>query len=247
MSESLIKAVVVDDEAPARREMRRLLSCNPVVTVVGDADRLATARGLLERVRPDVVFLDIRLGRESGFDLLDDVDPQCAVVFMTAFDSYAVQAFEAGALDYLVKPIDPERLVKAIERITHRQVRSAAAAESPSSATPYVRSRWVFIDGDRPEFLEMTNVSHVISHDGGTLVHTADRKMRRSGKTLVEWQRRLPPEDFMMVHRGALVNLQHVDHVERWSNYSFRLHMKGGGEPVTMSRRFAQVLLDTLS
>lgn len=234
----MIKAIVVDDEAPARREMRRLLEACASVEVVGDARDLATARGLLLRTRPDVVFLDIRLGKASGFDLLEDIEEETAVVFVTAYDDYAVRAFETSAIDYLVKPVEQARLARTVERLEAR-----APATPGRDPTPFTPLHWVFVDtGDTTEFLKLSAITHVTADARGSRIHTEDGRTLESTKTLTGWEDRLSPEDFLRVHRGAIVNLRHVERVEPWSHYSYRLHMRGWRQPVTMSRRYARTV-----
>lgn len=248
MSGAVIRAVIVDDEAPARREMRRLLSAHVEMAVVAEADSVTSARSLLARTSPDVVFLDIVLGKASGFDILNDVDPQCAVVFVTAFESFAVQAFDARALSYLLKPVDPARLARTVDLIIEVRDGKSSAAGVSNATTTFSKSRWVFLDdGDRPDFVEVVTVTHVIAEEGGTRVYTSDRTSRHSAKSLSEWELRLPPDDFKRVHRGAIVNLRHVTSVERWSNYSYRLHVAAYEEPVVMSRRYAVMLKEELA
>jgi two-component system LytT family response regulator len=233
----VIKAIVVDDEAPARREMRRVLSAHESITVVGEARDLPTARGLLLRTRPDVVFLDVRLGKASGFDLLGDVDEETAVVFVTAYDEHAIRAFEANALDYLVKPVEPARLARTVARLEAR-----AAAEDPNrTPEPFTPLRWVFLEaGDTSEFLELAVITHVTAESGGSRVHTRDGRSICATKSLKRWEERLPGDDFLRVHRSAIVNLRHLERVVPWSNYSYRVHLRGWKEPVTMSRRYAR-------
>jgi two-component system LytT family response regulator len=242
----MIKAIVVDDEAPARREMKRLLDEHPSVAIVGEARDLRTARGLLLRTRPDVAFLDIRLGKESGFDLLDDVDPETAVVFVTAFDEHAVQAFEASAVDYLVKPVEPRRLAVSIERLEALEAaRSAGRSGAARSGEPFTPLRWVFLDtGSESAFVEIATITHVVAEKGGSRIQTSERRSLPSGRSLAEWERRLPADDFLRVHRSAIINLRHVERVEPWSNYAYRVHLKGWDAPVTMSRRYAVDLRD---
>lgn len=243
----MIKAVIVDDEAPARRELRRLLDVHNAIHVVGEAADLAGARSLLLRVRPDVIFLDIRLGRQSGFDLLSDVDAETAVVFVTAFDTYAVQGFEASAIDFLLKPVEPARLARSIERLCRLFERSGTAGAATSSPQSFVTSRWIFVDtGQQPEFIEVDAITHLVAEVGATRIHTADGTSRLTSKPLIEWERRLAAGDFKRVHRAAIVNIRHVQRVEPWSNYSYRLHIVGAAEPVTMSRRHALSLRDDL-
>lgn len=242
----MIKATIVDDEPPARRELRRLLTDVEDVSIVGEAGDLDVARGLILRTQPDVVFLDIMLGRTSGFDLLSEIDEETAVVFVTAYGDHAVRAFEASALDYLLKPVDPTRLHAAVDRV---RARTATTTNSTSETTTqlYSASRWLFIDsGSRQEFIEKENITHIQSDGGFSRVYTKDGRSRVSSRTLIDWEKRLDSGDFVRVHRSAIVNLKHVERIEPWFQYSYRIRMRGFAEPVVMSRRHANRLRDTL-
>jgi two-component system LytT family response regulator len=242
----MIKAMIVDDEPPAIRELRRLLAEFDDIRVVGDAVSLDVARGLLLRTRPDVVFLDIRIGRKSGFELLPDIDPEVAVVFVTAYDDFAVRAFEASAVDYLLKPVESARLRQSVERV--RQRTAGARDESPA-AQPHTFSaaRWTFLDsGGAQEFIEIGSITHVEASGGGTRVFTKDGRVRDDSRSLLEWERRFGTGDFVRVHRSAIVNLRFVDRVEPWFHYSYRITLRGWPEPVQMSRRHANRLRESL-
>src|SRR4051812_39333407 len=122
-----MKALIVDDEPLARRELRRLLAGHPRVQVVGEAGNIDEARECIERLSPDLVFLDIRMPGGTGFDLLTQLDRVPRIVFTTAYDQYAVKAFDVNALDYLLKPIEPERLATAIGKLQNLAPREAEA------------------------------------------------------------------------------------------------------------------------
>ncbi len=242
----MIKAIIVDDEPPAIREMRRLLAEFDDIKVAGDAMNLDTARGLLLRTRPDVVFLDIRIGRKSGFELLPDIDSESAVVFVTAYDDYAVRAFEASAVDYLLKPVEPARLRQSVARLRQR---AQSGRDESAGIVPrtFSAARWTFLDsGGSQEFIEIANITHVEASGGGVRVFTKDGRMRDDSRTLLEWERRLDTGDFVRVHRSAIVNLRFVDRIEPWFHYSYRIAIRGWPEPVQMSRRHANRLRETL-
>jgi two-component system LytT family response regulator len=236
----VIRALIVDDEAPARRELRRLLEAHADVAVVAEAADVEAAAAVLQRDEIDVVFLDIRLGRRSGFDLLPDLDPDAAVVFVTAYDDYARQAFDAQALDYLLKPVDPQRLAATVRRLAERPAPVDAAVGFASRA-------WLFLDDrDRPEFVRVDSISHVLADGDRSILVTADGRRRSTSKSLAHWEGRLPTDDFVRSHRSAIVNLRHVDRVEPWFHYSYRIHMRGSTEPVPLSRRRAGELRQSL-
>jgi two-component system, LytTR family, response regulator len=242
----MIRAIIVDDEALARRELRRLLETMEGVSVVGEAKDVATARGLADRTRPDVVFLDIRLRQGSGFELLPDLDDNTAVVFVTAYEQYAVLAFEENALDYLLKPVDPARLAQSVERV-EALLGGQRSASGAGEAAPYTAERWIFVqEGDGARFVRLDTISRIDSERGGSVIRTPDGAVIRTARSLEQWIRRLPAGDFRRVHRATIVNLAHVERVEPWAHYTYRLHLRGGAEPVIMSRRYAVRLRETL-
>ena len=240
----MIKAIIIDDEPPARREMRRLLAEHSDVKVAGEAGDIAVAGGLLLRTRPDVVFLDIQLGKRSGFELLEHIDPETAVVFVTAFDAYAVKAFETSAVDYLVKPVGPDRLTLALERVRDRQ---SDTGRDTQPASLYSGKRWIFLDArDHQDFVEIDTITHIEAAEGGTSLYIRDGRVRATTRSLSYWESRLPAGDFVRVHRSTIVNLRHVEKVEEWFQYSYRLTIAGYKGPVVMSRRYAARLRDLI-
>ena len=231
--------MIVDDEPPARRELRRLLANHPDVEIVGEAGSARDAQAMLDRDPPDVLFLDIQLRENSGLDLVPDVPEKTAVVFVTAFDKYALRAFDLNALDYLLKPVEPERLALALRRATER----AAPAPRPAgaeSARPLEPGDWLFLrSGEHAEFVSVTNVTAITADADYSLVRALDGTERLAHVSLNEWERKLPASDFLRIHRSAIVNLKFVAKVEPWTNGGFLVHVKGVVAPLTMSRRFA--------
>jgi two-component system LytT family response regulator len=242
----MIRAVIVDDEPPARREMKRLLEDAGEIKVVGEAGTVDVAKGVVQRTRPDVVYLDIAMGRQSGFELLPAIDEETAVVFVTAFDQHAVRAFETGAIHYLVKPVDPVRLRTSLERVRARlsRIPDVSTTNAPSL---YSAGSWIFLDTeDSPEFIQLRQITHIEADSGGSRVFTADSRSRRSFLSLAEWEERLKSPDFVRVHRSTIVNLKFVENVEPWFQYSYKLRLRGSGTEITMSRRHASRLRDLL-
>jgi two-component system LytT family response regulator len=210
------------------------------VTVIGEAADVAQAAVALSRDRPDVVFLDIRLGRESGFTVLPAMAPATALVFVTAFDEYAVRAFEVNALDYLLKPVDPERLAATLGRL--RGLGTPPAAARPPAGTLSARD-WLFLrDGARDTFLRVADVAAVTAEGDYTRVLAVNGSHRLVHRSLADWQARLPETSFARVHRSALVNLHHVLEVRRADGLSGQLIVRGVPQPLAMSRRAAALL-----
>jgi two-component system LytT family response regulator len=235
-----VKALIVDDERLARRELRRLLAAHPEVDIVGEASGVGEAIEKIEALAPELIFLDIHMPRRSGFAVLESVEEAPDVVFTTAHDEHALEAFEAGAVDYLLKPISPARLAKALDRIKAR--RSVGA-----------RGR-AYADPDRPLFLRDGDVGHFVRLRDITLFESAGNYVQvRFGthaplllRSLAQLQRRLDPAIFFRASRSHILNLGHVDHVERDLGGTVVAHMRGG-YAVPLSRRRAVALRRRLS
>jgi two-component system LytT family response regulator len=152
------RAVIVDDERLARREMRALLAAHPEVAVVGEAETIATAAAVVRAAEATVVFLDVQLERELGFDLLPLLEPEVAVVFVTAHERYAVRAFELHALDYLLKPVQRERLARALARLGAPG--AGDAPEGPADSAPLGYDDFLFLRVDgRMRFLKLRRLA----------------------------------------------------------------------------------------
>ena len=233
-------AIIVDDERLARRELRAMLeeSHGAAVRVVGEAESVRTAAELVRTCDADVVFLDVQLAGESGLELLTLIDASVAVVFVTAFDQYAVRAFEVNALDYLLKPVAPARLARAIERLGMPNGDALEAAATTTSRLDYHDRLFLRLD-DRMGFVKVADIVSIASDGDYSIVRLANGRTHRARKSLRDWLTRLPENAFARVHRSTIVNLEHVDRVEEWSHFSYRLYLRGSAEPVTMSRRYA--------
>ena len=228
------RAIIVDDERLARLELRTLLAAHTTeVTIVGEADSLTKATDLLRQLEPDLVFLDVQLGRESGLDLIPSLDPETLVIFVTAFDRYAVRAFEVNALDYLLKPVAPERLARAIARLG-----ASASAASTTERLTY-QDRLFLRLNDRMGFLAVSEIAAIMADGDSATIRLRNGELLSVSKSLGDWEQRLPEREFVRVHRSAIVNLDAVARVEEWSHRSFLLYLKGLKEPVAMSRRYA--------
>lgn len=219
-----MRALLVDDERLARRELRALLAAHPI-EVVGEADAVAPALAALAALAPDVMFLDIQLRGETGFDLLARAHRPCRVIFVTAHDQHALRAFDVNALDYLVKPVHPARLALALARL---------AAPSPVATTRLAPDDQVFIEErGRGQFIAVAAIRAIrAAGDYSELV--GDGVALLSPRPLRDWEARLPERQFARVHRQAIVNLAHVDRVAAGA-----IWLHGLAEPIPLSRRHA--------
>jgi DNA-binding LytR/AlgR family response regulator len=233
----VIRALLVDDEAPARSELRYLLAQHSDVTVVGEAASAAEAVELSRDVRCDVVFLDVEMPGLTGFEaapLVRERRRPPAVVFVTAHAHYAVEAFAVEAFDYLLKPVDPDRLTRVIERLRERTSENAAPVE-----------KLPVVAGTGTELLDLDQV-HFARADGDySRVHTYDRSYLCTA-SLGELEERLGPR-FVRIHRSYLVNLAKVVGVRRVAPDRFRLQLADGAKTeLDVARRQSRQLRERL-
>jgi len=233
-----MKAIIIDDEPPARRELRRLLSDFSWVEIVGEAGNVDQAAGMVESLTPDLLFLDIQMPGGSGFDLLTRLEHLPEVIFTTAYDEHAVRAFEVDALDYLLKPIDPARLAEALGR-----VRSAHAAHVPQ---PDAVLEQIFVrDGSRCWFVPLREV-RLLSSEGNYIRLSWGKSQPLLGRALAALEQRLDPNRFFRANRRQIINLDFIEHVELGVNGRLHAQLRDGPE-VEISRRQARLFKTKMS
>ncbi|MDC3958935.1 LytR/AlgR family response regulator transcription factor [Polyangium jinanense] len=223
-----MRVAIIDDERLARSELRRLLDAHPEVEVVAEAAHVADGLHAIRHMAPDLVFLDIRMPDGSGFELLAALERAPAVIFTTAYDQFALKAFDANALDYLLKPIEPPRLAQALKKY------SRDAAPTPQKAT----DGKVFIqDGERCWFVDVEQIVLFESEGNYTRVYF-DHNRPLLLRSLNQLEERLDPQHFMRVSRRHIVNLRYVRSVEPSPAGGLVLQLESGLN-VDMSRRRA--------
>ena len=229
-----MKTLLVDDEPLARRELRRLLAAYPWVEIVGEASHVDEAEERIRTLHPELLFLDIEMPGGTGFDLLARLDLAPRVVFTTAHDEHAVRAFEVAALDYLLKPIEPERLAAALARLPG----GARAAVTPPSTVPPVGAplQQLFVrDGARCWFVPLRDVRLLAAEGNYVRVVWGDQQ-RLLGRSLVTLEQHLDPHRFFRANRHQIVNLDHVEQVEMGPGGRLVMALRGGPE-IELSRR----------
>ena len=229
-----MRALIVDDEPLARRELRRLLNDFPSVQVVGEAGNIDEARARIEELSPDVVFLDIQMPGGTGFDLLTQLDRVPRIVFTTAYDQYAVKAFDVNALDYLLKPIEPERLATALRKLL------ASPDPAPGAAARDAPLDQLFIrDGPRCWFVPLREVS-LFTSEGNYVRLLWGQERPLLGRSLVSLEAKLDPQRYFRANRGQIVNLDFIETVELGEGGRLHVQLRGGPE-IEVSRRQARL------
>jgi len=241
-----ITTLIIDDERAARNNLRRGLEDNPLIELAGEAEDGPSAVALIEEKNPQLILLDIQMPAMDGVDVLRALAPECppAVIFVTAYDEYAIEAFEVSAVDYLLKPFSEERLREAIDKVATR-------IEGPWSATiqgllrslpntEYVRQLPVHAQ-KRIILLDVDSISHIVSEQRVIYIYDQEGNGYWTNETLDQLQKRLDPEQFFRIHRSSLINLKSQFEIEPWEDGRLRLHLRGG-TTLTASRERAKLL-----
>ncbi|MBS0396195.1 MAG: response regulator transcription factor [Proteobacteria bacterium] len=228
-----MRALIVDDEALARRELRRLLREHPWLQVVGEAANVAEAAAAAEATAPDLLFLDIHMPGGSGFELLTRLERVPHVIFTTAYDQHAVRAFEVDALDYLLKPVEPERLAEALAR-----ARLAAAA---GAARRDVLERLFVQEGPRCWFVPLREVRLLSAEDDRVRLYW-NAVSPLVPRALGAVERRLDPALFFRANRAQILNLEFIERIDPGFNGGLLVRLRGHADEVEMSRRQARLL-----
>lgn len=247
-----MNVLIVDDEPAARRKLARFLADSDGVHVVGEAKNGREAVDAITERRPDLVFLDIQMPDMTGFDVIDAIaeSPQIpAIVFVTAYDQYAVRAFEVSAVDYLLKPYDRERFETALNRARKTATQTAPSSlwnvlEALRPADRYARRLLVTQDG-RSRFVGTAEIVRCEADRNYAVVHT------RSGEytlrtTLDALEQKLDPQQFVRIHRSHLVNIDAIGVIHPWFHGDYKIALKDGAE-LMWSRRYAARRPDLLA
>ena len=235
-----MKALIIDDERLARAEVRRLLDDFNWVKVVGEAENAEQALTLIQAQQPDLLFLDVQMPGKTGFELIEEIRGEMPrIIFTTAYDEFALRAFEVNALDYLMKPITPDRFAAALSRAREEPV-------APEDQSPLRSADQVFVrDGERCWFIPVSKIRLLESEGNYTRVRFENQSplIYRSLSTL---EQRLPADDFFRINRQQVVNLHFIERIETWFSHGLKIWLKGG-EECEVSRRAARAFRQKLS
>ncbi len=237
-----IKTIIIDDERLAREELKSLLKNYAEIEIISEAKNGEEGVRLINELNPDLIFLDVNMPGLSGFDLLKQLDEIPLVVFVTAYDEYAIKAFEVDALDYILKPVDPQRLNEALKKITARFVEDNIPSET-EFIDVQPKKTWsatdsVFIrDGEKCWFVELSNIRMLESEGNYVKVHF-DQFRPLILRSLGSFEERLDPDHFFRANRKFIINLKWIDKIENWFNGGLIVELKTG-EKIEISRRQA--------
>jgi two-component system LytT family response regulator len=236
-----IRTLVIDDERLAREELKSVLSEIHEIDVIGEAQNGDEALKLIKSEAPDLIFLDINMPEMNGFEMLKKLDEIPKVIFVTAYDEYALKAFEVNALDYLLKPIDPERLEEAIEKLKKESDEEFESTLNPkfdrSSRTLSVKDRVFIKDGEKCYFVQLADV-RMLESDGNYVKVYFDKNRPLILRSLNSFEEKLDPEHFFRANRKFIVNINWIEKVENWFNGGLQVELRSG-DKIEVSRRQA--------
>jgi two-component system LytT family response regulator len=233
------KAIIIDDERLARMELRKMLADYPEIEVVAEAANATEGRQRIDELHPDLIFLDIQMPGKTGFELLEELDSAPHVIFTTAYDEYALRAFEVSAVDYLLKPIEPKRLSDALHKLEYADERE----HEPDGHQSLQRGTLgefdqVFVkDGERCWFVKLTDIRLFESAGNYAKVFFGTNKPLIL-KSLNALEERLDDRIFFRANRKHIVNLRMIEKVEPYFNGGLLLEIRGG-DKIEVSRRQA--------
>lgn len=234
----------MDDERLARKELMKLLEEHPMIEVVGEAVNADEAYQMINELNPDLLFLDIQMPGKTGFQLLEMLDSVPLVVFTTAYDEFALKAFEVNALDYLLKPIQPERLSETIAKLSEKERVRNVAERGPDKKLGL--NDQVFVkDGERCWFVGLNNV-RLFESDGNYIKVYFDNNRPMIHKSLNALDEKLDERAFFRASRKHIVNLSWVEGIESWFNGGLMVRLRGG-DKVEVSRRQAAKFKEMMS
>ena len=236
-----IRALIIDDEPYARDRVRQLLETHPRIEIIGECGDGLTALAMIKERAPDLLFLDIRIPELDGFEVLERTEPgrMPVVIFFTAYDQYAIRAFEACALDYLLKPCDEERFVKAVQRA---EAQLSLTSKEPQ-AVPWVKKdldRIVVKSGGRVYFLTAKEIDWIEAQGNYVRIHLG-RVSYLLRESLNQLELELDPHGFVRIHRSTLVNVERIKELQPMFHGQYTVILRDGTE-ITMSRRYRHKL-----
>lgn len=229
------QAIIIDDEPLARMELNRLLKPFDHISIVGEADSVNSAKITIEKLSPDLVFLDIDLGTQTGFDLLELLPRNFHLIFVTAFDEYAIRAFKVNALDYLLKPVHPARLKETIARLGNPYTQEVDFILKPFD-------KILLSNINCSKLIPVDSISFIEAKGDYTKVNTISGFSGIVHQTIKKWLERLPDKLFVQIHRSYIANTSHIKELQKKNKDSLEILFNYSPMKVPVSRNYSKLL-----
>ena len=228
----MTKVIIIDDEAPARDLIRHCLQAFPDIEIAGEADNGFAAMKLIRELNPQLIFLDVQMPKLTGFEMLELMDHSPEIIFSTAFDQFAIKAFELNAVDYLLKPYSKERFDAAMQKALAR-IQSGKSAQpelqtfrNTLASTSGTLSRIAVKDRQQIHVVPVADINYIEADGDYVKIHTRDKAYLKE-KTMKFFEENLP-QQFIRIHRSCMVNVNDVAKIELYEKESYRVHLKNG-------------------
>lgn len=233
-----INTIVIDDEYPSREELKFLISKMPFIKIVGEASSGLDGLELVKKLKPDLVLTDIRMPDITGIQLINEINNlgiKCKVIFTTAYDQYAIKAFEVNAVDYILKPYDEERVAKAVIRIKNiLENKSSEAANNPGNTVSLNKlSLW---KGDKLILVDIDSIIYAYT-EGRDIFIKADKETYLSSHSLHELEEKLKGKGFFRTHRSYLVNMNKINEISPWFNGAYAAKIGEANDEIIISKK----------
>jgi two-component system LytT family response regulator len=246
MMENSLRAIIVDDEELARGFLREMLDVHPDIEIVAECRNGFEAVKAIGETQPDLLFLDVQMPKLDGFEVLELIDPHPVVIFVTAYDQYAMRAFDAHAVDYLLKPFSRERFEIALERARSRLGQHRPAVDlAPAARAPEQRPQRIVVkDGPRVHVIPIDRLDYVESQDDYVALHSAGKSYLKQ-QPIASLESLLDPARFVRIHRSVIVNLERIARIEPYGKES-RVAILADGARLPVSRAGYTRLLEAM-
>lgn len=241
-----MKTLIIDDERLARQELKNMLTPFDEIEVLGEAANADEAAEMIQQLNPDLIFLDVQMPGKDGFDLLQELNAVPKVVFVTAYDEYALKAFEVNAMDYLVKPVQPERLKETVRKLIENFEKDDKGKVRKNSRGSLIGEDQVFVkDGDKCWFVKLADI-RMFESDGNYVKVYFHNFRPLIHKSLNALEEKLDSREFFRASRKFIINLRWVENIESWFNGGLMVTLKGG-DKLEISRRQAVKFKEMMS
>jgi len=264
------KTVLIDDDAKSRKLLSKLLGNYSQVEIVGEAKSVSSALKVIKEKDPDSIFIDVKKNDDGNMELLNNLSSNLKVIFVSSNLNVALKAFEVNALDFIIKPIEKEKLGRTVDRLiddlalgseemlksfkeksdsfddstdsNNNPLKNALSNKGKNSVKLEYDDRLFLTKNGSSKFVKVNSILSITANKDYSYINSLDEKKIILLRTMKEWEKRLPEKFFARIHRSTIVNLEYIEKVEKWFNYSYHVHIKGIEQPYQMSRRYASKL-----
>lgn len=246
-----ISAIIIEDEQPARELVKRYLSENAAVELVGEYDNGFDGLKAIQELKPEVIFLDVQMPKLTGFEMMELMEDKPEIIFTTAYDQYAIKAFEQNAVDYLLKPFSKTRFNESLDKLFVRMESSDSGEDQLEKIKKHLENsddilnRVVIKKSGKIHVISTSDISYLEAQDDYVMIYTANERFLKQ-QTMKYFEKHLDQEQFIRVHRSYIVNVQGIERIEPYEKTNYILILKDGNK-IPVSRSGMQVMKEKLN